>query len=183
MDTQRALTRTNAPPKSRLWRAAEVIWIYYSVVSALFLIGLLIDLIYIWSVAYHDGVTLYVNNFGEGNTETLIFIITIPWLAITLVRDLGRVRPAEGRRWLAAEEWKAEQARKFSELPVGTEFILGHSNSPQLEGKVVVVVSQRKRYVQARLKDDPTGKTFFVPHTDFWRVKGSGPVGNSGDRK
>ena len=163
--------RSTAPSRSRLRRVAGVVWVYYSAVSALFLIGLVIDLIYIWSIAYNDGVTVYVNNFGEGNIETLIFASTIPWLAITLGRDLGRVRPSVGRRWLAAEGWKADQSRRFSEVPVGTELVLGHSNSPGLEGKVIVVVSQRKRYVQARLKDDPTGRTFFIPHADFWRVK------------
>ena len=139
--------------------------------SALFLIGLLIDLIYVWSVGYSDGVVVYVNKFGEGNVETLIFASTIPWLAITLGRDLGRVRPSQGRRWFAAEEWKAEQSRRFREMPIGTELILGYSNSPKLEGKAVVVVSQRKRYAEVKLKDDLTGRTFFIPHADFWRVR------------
>lgn len=148
-----------------------MIWLYYSAVSCLFLIGLIIDLLYIWSTAYANGVTIYVNNFGEGNTEMIIFVSLLPWLTVTLGRTLTRIEPSRGRRWLAAENWKAEQAQKMRALPVGTELVLEQSESPALEGRVVVVVSQRKRYLEVRGRDDPDGKTFFIPHADFWRVK------------
>ena len=62
--------------KPKLRRATEIIWLYYSGVSCLFLIGLIIDLLHIWSAAYSQGVTLYVNHFGEGNTEMIIFVST-----------------------------------------------------------------------------------------------------------
>jgi hypothetical protein len=157
--------------KSKLRRAAGVIWLYYSAVSCLFLIGLVIDLLYVWSAAYAQGVTIYVNNAGEGNTEMIIFLSLLPWLAVTLGRTLTHIEPSRGRRWLAAENWKAEQTQGMRALPVGTELVLEQSDSPALEGKVVVVVSQRKKYLEVRRRDEPDGKTFFIPHADFWRVK------------
>lgn len=160
-----------APEKSKLRTVAEVVWLYYSAVSGLFLIGLIVDLLYIWSTAYSNGVLIYVNEFGEGHFEMLIFASVLPWLAITLGRILTHIEPSRGRRWRAAESWKAEQARRMGALPVGAELVLEHSSSQSLEGKVVVVVSQRKKYLEVKPRDDPGGRTFFIPHADFWRVK------------
>jgi hypothetical protein len=159
------------PDKSRLRRAGETIWLYYSSVSVLFLIGLVIDLLYIWWTAYSNGVLIYVNDFGEGHPEMIMFVSVLPWLAVTLGRTLTRIEPSRGRRWRAAENWKAEQSQKMRALPVGTELVLEHSSSLVLEGQVVVVVSQRKKYLEVRQRDDSTGKTFFIPYADFWRVR------------
>ena len=164
------MSRATAP-KSKLRKAAEVFWLYYSAVSGLFLIGVVIDLLYIWYVAYSNGVILYVNKFGEGLEEMVIIVSVLPWLVIVLGRTMTHVGPIQGRRWRAAEAWKAEQVQKMKELPIGTELVLEHSSSPELEGKVVVVISQRRRYLQVRQRDDPSGRTFFIPHADFWRVR------------
>ena len=137
----------------------------------MFLIGLIVDMLYIWSVAYSNGVEIYVNKFGEANIEIVIFISVLPWLVLTLGRTLAHVEPTRGRRWRAAENWKAEQAQRMSTLPVGTELVLEHSSSQGLEGNVFVVVSQRKKYLEVRRRDGEIGKTFFIPHTDFWRVR------------
>ncbi len=158
---------------SRLRGIGRIVWTYYSALSAIFLVGLLVDLIYIWSVAFSQGATVYVNNYGEGQAEIIIFIVTIPWLIIQLGKSLSYVPPARGRRWRAAEDWKIEQAGKMKALQPGTELILQHSNQVQLEGKVVVVVSQRRRFLEVRPKDEPC-RTLFIPHSDFWRVR-TGP--------
>ena len=82
--------------KSKLRTTAEIVWLYYSAVSGLFLIGLMVDLLYIWTEAYSNGAVLYVNHFGEGNIEMFKFISVLPWLAVTLGRTFTRIEPKRG---------------------------------------------------------------------------------------
>ena len=67
------------------------LWRFYYLLAPLFLIVLVLDVSYIWIVAMPSGVTLYVNNFGEGPRELVEILLPLPWLIVIVKKIVWKL--------------------------------------------------------------------------------------------
>jgi hypothetical protein len=85
-----------------------MLWYFYSILCILFIAILVVDLLLIWGVGFSGGVTIYVNNFGEGFGEQLEFLSLVPWITITLLRTMeDAAQPSKKKIRLTTTEWAA----------------------------------------------------------------------------
>jgi len=98
-----------------LTAAGRLVWDFYSVLSILFIGVIIADLLLVWGVGFTNGVTLYVNRFGEGLQEQVELLSVIPWITVTFFRTVeDAARPSRKRVSLTADElalfrrWVAE---------------------------------------------------------------------------
>jgi hypothetical protein len=90
---------------NRLRALARMFWYFYSILCILFIGVIIADLLLVWGVGFSHGVTLYVNNFGEGFEEQLELLSVIPWITITFFRTVeDAARPGRKKLSLTKEE-------------------------------------------------------------------------------
>jgi len=93
---------------SKLAEIGRMIWFFYSLLCIVFIGVIVADLLLIWGVGITNGVTLYVNNFGEGFQEQLELLSLIPWITVTFIRTFeDAAQPSKKRVRLTAQEWAA----------------------------------------------------------------------------
>jgi len=82
-----------------------MLWYFYSLLSILFIGVILADFLLVWGVGFSDGVTIYVNSFGEGFQEQLELLSVVPWITITFFRTVeDAARPSQKKVKLTADE-------------------------------------------------------------------------------
>ena len=108
----------------RLNAAARLVWDVYSLVCVLFIAVIIVNLLLVWGIGYADGVTLYVNNLGEGVQEQLEILSLVPWVTVTFFRTIeDTARPGRKHVRVTAEErsalrkWLAEKRRQKEKGP------------------------------------------------------------------
>jgi len=87
---------------------ARMLWLFYSLLCVLFVGVLIADLLLVWAIGAPNGVTLYVNRFGEGFQEQLQLLSLVPWITVTFIRTLeDAAQPNRKNMKLTVQEWAA----------------------------------------------------------------------------